>query len=154
LEGPRAERLRGAFEAAGIAPDRLDLRSFVPDTAAHINLYNEVDVALDTFPYNGTTTTCEALWMGVPVVALAGDRHRARVGVSLLRAIGAPELIAADTDGYVALAARLAGDHDRLRAYRLSLRERMGASPLCDAAGHARRFEDPLRGMWRSWCAG
>ena len=140
------------FAANGIAEERIELRGFVTDPAAHLGSYAEIDVALDPFPYNGTTTTCEALWMGVPVVALIGDRHAGRVGLDLLSRIGLAELAASDVDGYVATAIGLARDQDRLARLRGELRERMRASPLCDAPRFARSFEDGLRRMWLEWC--
>ncbi len=103
-------------------------------------------MALDPLNYNGTTTTCDALWMGVPVVALAGDRHAARVGASLLAAAGLPSFVATDADGYVALAARLAGDVDGLFAGRAERRARMAASRLTDANAFAAAWESALRG--------
>ena len=115
-------------------------------------LYTEVDVGLDPFPYNGTTTTCEALWMGVPVVALRGRAHRARVGASLLERIGCAELVAASTDDYVRIAAGLARDQGRLAALRSGLRARMAASPLANAALITGDIEDAFREMWRRWC--
>jgi predicted O-linked N-acetylglucosamine transferase (SPINDLY family) len=115
-------------------------------------MYNEMDIALDTFPYNGTTTTCDALWMGVPVIALAGQTHVSRVGVSLLSNIGLSETIAATTDEYISLAVALARDRDRLKTLRLGLRERMKTSPLMDADKFARDVEAAYRQMWRTWC--
>src|SRR5690606_7436295 len=122
-------------------------------TGSHLAAYAEVDIALDPFPYNGTTTTCEALWMGVPVVALAGDRHSGRVGMSLLTRLGLDDLIAHTLARYVEIAA-LAADPARLTALRQDLRPRMAASRLCDAAAFARIFETALRTMWRRWCDG
>ncbi|HYD64559.1 tetratricopeptide repeat protein [Azospirillum sp.] len=147
-------RLAALFEARGIAPDRLDIRPWSAMSQDHLSLYGEVDVALDPFPYNGTTTTCEALWMGVPVVSLRGDRHAGRVGASLLSAVGLGDLVAGDAVAYHALAVALAQDTGRLTMLRMGLRERMRASPLCDGPGFARRVEGAYRAMWRRWCAG
>ncbi len=94
--------------------------------ADHIAQYSQLDIALDPAPYNGTTTTCEALWMGVPVVTLAGNRHAGRVGVSLLTNIGVPELIAKDETDYIRIATTLAQDPARLAAYRATLRPQHG----------------------------
>ena len=95
------QRVRATFEAAGIASDRIELMDHVSDLAGHLACYGRVDIALDTSPYHGTTTTCEALWMGVPVVSLAGETHVSRVGASLLANVGLPELVARTTEEYV-----------------------------------------------------
>ncbi len=142
------------FADCGIEASRVDLHAFTPGRAAHLSAYADVDVALDTFPYHGTTTTCEALWMGVPVVTLAGRVHASRVGASLLTAAGLPELIATDEAGFVRIAAELARDGARRASLRTTLRERLVSAPLCDAPGYAGRFESALRTMWRAWCAG
>ena len=141
------------FERAGLARERLEFLERTEDSVEHLRLYDGLDVALDPFPYNGTTTICEATHQGVPTVTLRGDRHAARVGASLLTAIGEPGLIADDVPSYIALAAGLGKDPARLAAYRAGLRRRLLASPLCDGPGFARRFEDALRVMWRRWCA-
>jgi len=129
------------FAAAGLAPDRLDLVGHIDAAHGHLAAYGRVDIALDPFPYNGTTTTCEALWMGVPVVALAGTRHAGRVGASLLHRVGLDGLVADDAAGYVAAAAALAADPDRLAGLRSGLRERLALSSLLDGAGFARSVE-------------
>ena len=123
------------------------------DVGGHLGPYAQMDIALDPIPYNGTTTTCEALWMGVPVVTMHGDRHRSRVGESLLTHLGAPELIAHDTADYVRIARDLATDPERLKAYRGGLRKQMERSPLRDEAGFARNMEAAYRNAWRAWCA-
>jgi predicted O-linked N-acetylglucosamine transferase (SPINDLY family) len=153
--GEKSVRARyGAlFAEHGIDAARLDLLPWVDDVAGHLNTYNMVDVALDPFPYAGTTTTCEALWMGVPVVTLAGDRHAARVGVSLLKRIGHPELIAADQDRYLDMAAALAADPARLAELKQSLRPAMEASPLLDGRRFAAQVEAAYRDLWTGWCA-
>ena len=119
---------------------------------AHLAVYDRVDIALDPFPYNGTTTTCEALWMGVPVVTLRGDRHAGRVGASLLSQIGLTDLIADSVEEYVEIAVALAGDPGRLADLRRSLRPRLAASPLCDGRAFARKIEAAFRQMWQMWC--
>jgi protein O-GlcNAc transferase len=142
------ERLRGC----GVAKDRIELVAWLPDET-HLTLYNRVDIALDPFPYNGTTTTCEALWMGVPVVTLRGDRHAGRVGASLLTQVGSTDLVADSIEAYVETAVALASDPARLAGLRQSLRSRMAASPLCDAPAFARKVEAAYRTMWQRWCA-
>jgi predicted O-linked N-acetylglucosamine transferase (SPINDLY family) len=136
----------------GVAPERVELVAWLPDQA-HLALYDRVDIALDPFPYNGTTTTCEALWMGVPVVTLRGDRHASRVGASLLTPVGLSDLIAGSVEEYLEIAVALAGDPARLTTLRGSLRPRVAASELCDAPGFARKVEAAYRIMWRRWCA-
>ena len=133
-EKSTADRLRRRFEAAGVAGDRLDLRGWITGTDGHLAAYREVDVALDTFPYHGTTTTCEALSMGVPVITLAGDGHRSRVGVSLLRTIGRPEWATGDVDAFAAAAVAA------LEPRRQSRRDLVEDTPLRDPAGFAADF--------------
>ncbi len=146
------ERLAARFSTHGIAAERLEMHGYIPAPAGHLALYNKVDIALDTFPYNGVTTTCEALWMGVPVVAEAGNSHVSRVGVSLLSNLGLGELIAERPGGYVALALDLARDRARLGNLRESLRPRMESAPLTDGTGFTRALESAFREMWRRWC--
>ncbi len=145
------QRLIGRFEKWGISAERLRLMEWLPAGKDHLSIYGEVDIALDPFPYNGTTTTCEALWMGVPVITLAGERHSCRVGASLLSCLGLTELICESVDDYVTCASRLACDSDRLAVLRASLRERMSASPLLDHAGFTRRLEAAYSAMWARW---
>jgi len=140
------------FAACGLPGDRVEFLESTADSRSHLALYRRIDIALDTFPYNGTTTTCEALWMGVPVITLCGDRHSARVGASLLRAAGHPEWIAADVDDYVRRAAGLAGERARLSPIRSGLRSDLARGPLLDHAGQAARFGEALRACWREWC--
>lgn len=146
------ERLASLFARHGVAAERLEMHGYIPSPAGHLALYNKVDIALDTFPYNGVTTTCEALWMGVPVVTEAGNTHVSRVGVSLLSNLGLAELIAEGPAGYVALALDLARDRARLAQLRESLRARMESAPLTDGPGFTRALESAYREMWRDWC--
>jgi protein O-GlcNAc transferase len=136
--------------AHAIDPARVELLGRTPDLASHLALYARMDVALDPFPYHGTTTTCEALWMGVPVVTLAGDRHAARVGVSLLTAVGHPEWIASSADEYVTIATALAADREKRLHLRRTLRDDLRRSPLLDHEAQARRFGDALLACWQS----
>lgn len=154
LAEPRLrQRVADLAHAHGIAPDRLSILAPQGSTTDHLAHYAAIDIALDPHPYNGTTTTCEALLMGVPVVTLAGDRHASRVGASLLHAVDLPELIADSEARYVEIAARLAQDAPRLSALRRDLRPRLLASALGDAPAFARRFEAMVRHWWRHACA-
>lgn len=141
------------FAAAGIPAERLILAEMTKSVAEHLGTYHRVDVALDTYPYNGTTTTCEALWMGVPVVTLAGNVHASRVGHSLLGTVGLSELVATSESQFVEIATRLHADPERLAALRAGLRARVAASPLCDGAGFASKLEAIYREAWKRWCA-
>ncbi len=145
-------RVRAALAARGIDAGRVEVLPPTAGVAEHLALYGRMDVALDSFPYHGTTTTCEALWMGVPVVTLAGDRHISRVGVSLLTTVGLAEFIAENEADYVSRAAALARDVGRLKALRAGMRERVRLSALCDAGRFARNVEAAYREMWRAWC--
>ncbi len=147
-------RMRDLFERRGVAHDRIELAGKLESTAEHLAAYGGVDIALDTFPYNGATTTCESLWMGVPVVTLAGDRHAARVGASLLTRVGLQDLVAESPEAYVEIAARLAADLPALSRLRAGLRGRVAASVLCDGARFTRQLEAAYRTMWRDWCGG
>jgi predicted O-linked N-acetylglucosamine transferase (SPINDLY family) len=140
--------MENKLQRAGIDLARVDFMDRTPNLASHLEIYHRVDVALDPFPYAGTTTTCEALWMGVPVVTLAGDRHAARVGASLLTAIGHPEWIARSEDEYLEIAKVLATDVARRDAMRASLRSEMSHSLLLNHRDQAKRFGAALRACW------
>lgn len=152
-DAPTAGQLHSRFADEGIAPDRIDLLAWRVRTVHHLARYGLVDVALDPFPFNGVTTTCEALWMGVPVVSLRGDRPYARMGATLLASVGLQEFVTDSPESYVEMAASLANDLSYLRELRLGLRDRMRASPLCDGEGFARTIEQAYRRMWQNWCA-
>ena len=148
LQEPLArDWVTASFAREGIGADRLTLSGWRGALRDHLASYAEVDIALDPTPYNGTTTTMEALWMGVPVVTLAGTRHSARVGTSLLISAGLPELVAQTPADYVAIAVGLARDRQRLAGYRTSLRQHLARSPLLDGPDFARRFEAAARAM-------
>jgi predicted O-linked N-acetylglucosamine transferase (SPINDLY family) len=151
-EKPVAERYYALFEQHGIARDRLELNTWTVNLRDHFGQYARVDIALDTFPYNGTTTTCEALSMGVPVVTLAGQNHAGRVGSSLLSQVGLTDCIAPDADSYRIIASDLARDTNRLMLLRGGLREQMAASSLCNADAFARDVEAAYREIWLHWC--
>jgi predicted O-linked N-acetylglucosamine transferase (SPINDLY family) len=147
------QTLLDSFASEDIGEDRLVFVERTVGYRDHLAIYGQVDISLDTFPYNGTTTTCEALWMGVPVIALAGKRHAARVSLDILTRLDLPELVAQDQDEYVRIAANLANDRARLIELRSTLRPRMLKSRLMDGKAHARALEDAYRQMWKTWCA-
>ncbi|MEM9627542.1 MAG: hypothetical protein AAGA21_14990, partial [Pseudomonadota bacterium] len=146
------EVIRGELECLGIDPVRVLFNGFEPTPQNHLAVYNEIDIALDTFPYHGTTTTCEALWMGVPVVTLRGDRHASRVGASLLTAIGFPAGIAENAEDYVTTARLLAENPGLLKTARRTLRDTVVGSSLCDGRSHAAMLEQAFRAVWQIWC--
>ena len=151
-EGKAQAAVRERFAAGGVGAERLTLKPRV----AHdefLRLHSEADIALDSFPCNGTTTTLHDLWMGLPVVTLAGTFNAARVGVSLLTNLGLPELIARSPADYVRIARDLAADRPHLSELRAGLRERLRTSPLMDAARFTRNLETVYREIWKTWCA-
>ncbi len=145
-----AARIRGAL--AGIDPGRVTTAGRL-GRADYWRQFAGVDIALDPFPYSGGATTCETLWMGVPVVTLAGDYGFSRSGVTILANTGMHQLIAGSADEYLKLAHGLACDLESLRRLRLSLRQRMLASPLLDAPAYVRALEAAYRQIWRQWCS-
>lgn len=149
-----AEQYHRMFAAQGIDSERITIRGYTKSKAEHLKVYADTDIALDTFPYNGTTTTCDALWMGIPVVTLAGPVHAARVGASILSQVGLQEFVADSPEQYVEAATRAAGDLRRLSETRATLRERMAASSLCDGPRFCKRLEAAYRRMWTAWCEG
>lgn len=140
-----------AFTGQGIEAARICFSPYLASRREHLALYNEVDLCLDTFPYTGTTTTLEALWMGVPVLSLLGERHGSRVGASILQALGRPDLIAQTPQAYVEAAVRLGSEPQGLAVCRGDLRRRLLSSPLCDARAFARRIECAYREAWQEW---
>lgn len=144
------DRVSAALAELGIDAERVDLLGHTRTRQEHLALYGRVDIALDTFPYNGTTTTCEALWLGVPVLSLAGKHHAGRVGATLLSAAGLPDWLADTPDSFVATAQARAADLAGLRVLREGLRSRLAGASLCDAAGFVRRLEDALCQAWGS----
>jgi protein O-GlcNAc transferase len=120
---------------------------------AYLEMYNLIDVALDPFPYNGGVTSCDALWMGVPVIALTGEDYRSRQGLMLLSNIGVPELAAHSIDEYVNAAVDLAGDRSRLRRLRLDLRRLVVESAVGDRKRFCSELEAAYTTMWLEWCA-
>jgi len=150
-EGHR-NKLRGMFQKAGVSPERVE---FVDRLSRldYLRLHDLIDICLDTLPYNGITTTCDALWMGVPVVSLTGKTASGRAGLSILSTLGLKELVAGTENEFVKIAGELARDRSRLAELRLTLREKMKNSPVMDAIGFARKMEAVYRDIWRRWCA-
>jgi len=146
------ESIMAGFKQNGIQEGRIIFVERTPGYRAHLEVYHRCDIALDTFPYNGTTTTFESLWMGLPVIALAGDRHSARVSQSILSRLELAELVANDADDYVRLAQQLANDRKRLATLRSSIRPTMLDSRLRNATALAKEVENAYREMWRKWC--
>lgn len=142
------EEILKRFAAQGISPERLIIHGETTTRYDHLASYASVDIALDTFPYHGTTTTCEALWMGVPVVSLAGTTHVSRVGASFLRAVGLDDLVKESPEAYIDAVVQLAADRQRLRHLRKNLRLMMAQSALMDAKGVTREVEQAFLQMY------
>jgi predicted O-linked N-acetylglucosamine transferase (SPINDLY family) len=142
--------MRSRLQSLGGDPMRLDLDGGRPDFTEHLARYGDVDIALDTYPYHGTTTTCEALMMGVPVVSLAGPVHAARVGASLLSRLGHPEWVTTEARRYVAIALDLASDLGRLAHIRSELRWKLGHCALSDIVAFTRALETGYQSMLRA----
>jgi protein O-GlcNAc transferase len=150
-EGDHRQRIRHQFQQNGIEPYRIEFASIRP-LGEYFELYGRIDITLDTFPYCGGTTTCDALWMGVPVVTLAGETGVGRGGVSILSNLGLTQLIADSPELYAQIARELAGDRERLGQLRSTLRQQMQRSPLMDAPRFAASVEAAYRQMWQDWC--
>jgi len=144
-----ADRFRQLFASHRVAADRITFIGYIAGNDAHLSSYQDIDIALDPFPYNGTTTTCEALWMGVPVITLAGQVHAGRVGVSLLTALGLQRWIANSTDDYQSLALNWSRQLPKLASLRGQLRERMRLSVLMDNSRFVGELEYRFRQVWR-----
>lgn len=143
---------RERFDRCGIAPERVDVLGPSPQTEL-LRFYGEVDVALDPFPYNGGTTSCEALAMGVPVLTMRGDRLVSRVGATILHNAGLDSLIASSETEYIEKAVELGRNPAAVAEMRAGMRSRLAASTLCDTAGFTRKLENAYRDIWRRWCA-
>ncbi len=158
-QGSHRRRFTEALTKLGVAPAQICFADYLPSTpdlsqGALLARYHEIDLALDTFPYGGMTTTLDALWMGVPVVSLIGQRNLGRAGLSILSNVGLADFAVPSVDAYVETAIRLSNDKPALTALRASLRSRMQASPLLNAEGFTRKLEVSFRDMWVEWCAG
>ena len=151
-EQPAQRDLLQRFIALGIDESRIELLGRTESMHDHLDLYNRIDCALDTFPYTGTTTTCEAMHMGVPTLTLMGESHAGRVSASLLTAVDTPEWIAHDTDAYIQRAHDTYTQGKRTRADRQSLRTRLADSPLCDEQRYTVNIAKAFRALWQNWC--
>jgi len=147
----RKQDIRAQFAAHGIAHERIILEGPAPHREL-LQRYGDVDIALDPFPYSGGLTTIEALWMGVPVVTLAGVTLASRLSLSFLNVAGLKELVAEDADAYLRIARDLARDLPRLASLRAGMRARLLASPLFQAERFTKNLESAYREMWRTWC--
>ncbi len=143
---------RDMFTACGLNAEKIEIIDWCKLPQDHLALYNRIDIALDTFPYNGTTTTCEALWMGVPVISRIGDHHMSRTGLSILSKIGLAFFAASNDTDYIAKAVSLAQNTAALSRIRISMRGRIAASGLCCAKMFAADVEKAYRKIWRAWC--
>ncbi len=153
IRGPVADRIRNLFRHQGIDDARIDLRDNWGGGRMHYAAYEEIDIALDVFPWSGHTTACEALWMGVPVVTLYGARHAGRMVSSVLNAAGLSGWIAQSPEQYISIAQQLASNLPGLIDTRVKLRGHLAASPLCDGKRFTAQLEQAYRQMWRAWAA-
>ncbi len=149
--GDQRQTVLNVLGAVGIAPQRVLFTPKIP-RRKYLELHHQIDIILDTYPYNGHTTTIDSLWMGVPVVSMAGERVVSRGGWSVLSNVGLPELVARSPVQFVEIATELAKDHSRLADIRSSMRQRIENSPLMDGPRFARNMESAFRTMWRRWC--
>lgn len=150
-EGIR-KRTKDFFVRAGIDPERIEVLGRAPSVVSHLEVYNRVDISLDTYPYNGTTTTFESLWLGVPVVSLAGMSHVSRVGASILTTAGLSDLVAYSDEEYVEKAVRLARDTRRVEELRSTMRDKISSSPLMDSERFTRNLEKAFKNIWDRYC--
>ena len=140
---------RKAFEDNGIAPERVTILGRSPNRAAHLQHYRDIDIALDPFPYTGTTTTLESFWQGVPVISLRGNRHAARVSADISANLGRDELVGDDEESYIGAARQLAANRARLASLRASMRSIMSGSCIMAAGAFTRNLESAYRSMWK-----
>lgn len=149
--GTMQESMRERFAILGISAERLTLHPKL-STREYRALANEIDIALDPFPFNGGTTTCETLWLGLPVISLRGEGFVSRMGYALLKDVGLVELVADNPRQYVEIGSALAADLNRLTAMRAGMRDRLASSSLCDETGFTLALENSYREMWTKWC--
>ena len=148
------ERYLTLFQTNGITPNRIEMITYTPSYYDYLNQYTQIDIGLDTFPHNGHTTTCDSLWMGVPVITWSGDRYASRMGASVLTRLQLEGFVAGTKEAYFQKAVRLAADWDTLQELRSGMRKRFTSSPLYDAQRFAREMEITYREIWRKWCRG
>jgi predicted O-linked N-acetylglucosamine transferase (SPINDLY family)/predicted SAM-dependent methyltransferase len=146
------QRVKLFFESRGISSERIELIAWFSTYDEHMGFYSKVDIGLDTYPYHGTTTTCEALYMGIPVVTLAGETHLSRVGVSILKQVGLDELVAESAEAYVTKALKLASNVEMLSTIRKELRGKMDSSPLTKGGLFVKNLEKEYLNIWKKWC--
>jgi predicted O-linked N-acetylglucosamine transferase (SPINDLY family) len=142
------------FQANGIPSNRIEMITYTPSYYDYLNQYSQIDISLDPFPHNGHTTTCDSLWMGVPVITWSGDRYASRMGASVLTRLQLEGFVAGTKEAYFQKAVRLAADWDTLQELRNGMRKRFTSSPLYDAQRFAREMEITYREIWRKWCRG
>jgi predicted O-linked N-acetylglucosamine transferase (SPINDLY family) len=147
------DRFLSRLVARGISADRVDLGTTSADGLGHLSTYADLDLSLDALPWSAHTTTCESLWMGVPMLTQRGTRAAGRLSASVLEAVGLRELVAESADDFVALATAWAGAPERIASLRGRLREQVRRSSLCDGPAFTRGLEDAYRDLWRRWCA-
>jgi predicted O-linked N-acetylglucosamine transferase (SPINDLY family) len=153
MQGPTAAWLQEQFAQRGVDPQRVVCGPVQTGNMRHLQAYQEIDVALDSFPWSGHTTACEALWMGVPVVTLRGERYAGRMTASVLESLGLGEWVAATPEDYVRIAAELAAAEQERARLRQELRPLLLRSSLCDGRSFTRGLEEVYRRLWQRWCA-
>lgn len=146
------DRLMQEFTSRGIERGRIELDKKSAKEGAHYAVYSRIDISLDSLPWSGHTTSCESMWMGVPFITMRSKTHAGRMAASILQTVGVDELIAEDEEEFVRIAVELAGDVERIKRYRQTLRDTMKRSALCDAKSFTRGLESAYRQMWRTWC--
>jgi protein O-GlcNAc transferase len=151
LRGRTLDYFQERFARRGLSGDRVEFQCEVADGGNYLSVYRKMDILLDTFPWNGHATACEALWMGVPVVTLLSDRHAGRMVASVLNQVGLTEFVAPTPEEYVSKAAALAANLSRLASLRAGLREQVRSSPLMDGRAFTRKLEAAYRAMWQRW---
>jgi len=153
-DAPTRDRYFTLFQANGIPSNRIEMITYTPSYYDYLNQYAQIDISLDPFPHNGHTTTCDSLWMGVPVITLHGDRYASRMGASILTRLKLEGFVAETKEAYLQKAVKLATNLDTLQELRAGMRKQITASPIYDAKRFAAEMESIYRGIWRGWCRG